>query len=210
MRSFQHVADHVESEPVLSQVTVFRDTDADGRVPDCRAINRHRGICGGRDDSIFFGAFRQVLSQQVQELTRGVRAGLVQSGGKRTDHFVGLTKFLLIGQRVVHAVDQVFLQQHVVDFRGALEVLAPQGLMNIMKQVGSGRHQAVDQAVLDHVDDQAAHASRHHRARHAQHDHHTVAEHLLPDPVSYCERPSLKGNSLHFLQQVGHIFLAIN
>ena len=57
----------------------------------------------------------QFFSQQVQELARGVRPRLIEGRGKAPDHGVGIAKFLFVRQGVVHAVDQVFLQVHIVN-----------------------------------------------------------------------------------------------
>ena len=70
----------------------------------------------------------QFFSQQVQKLARGVRPRLIEGGGKAPDHGVGVAKFLFVRQRVVHAVDQVLLQVHIVDAGRTLKVQPARGV----------------------------------------------------------------------------------
>jgi hypothetical protein len=72
--------------------------------------------------------------------------------------------------------------------------------MNIVKKVGAGGDQAIDQAILDHVDHQPPHPGGHHGARHAHHDHDAISQHLFPDLISGGEVTALEGDALHLFQ----------
>ena len=84
----EDVSDHVEHQTVFSQVAVFRDADADGRVADRGAVDGDAGVVSRGDDAVLFGAFQDFLAEQMEEFPGGVGAGLVQLGGKTADEGV--------------------------------------------------------------------------------------------------------------------------
>ena len=191
-------------------MAVLGDANTDGRVADRRAVERKVALVSGSDNPILLGRLGELLPQQVEELARGVRTRLIQGGGEAADHLVCLPELLFVGEDVVHAIDEVLLQQDVVDLRRALEVVAPQGFVDIVEQVGAGGNQAVDEAVFDEIDHGAPQTCRHHGPRHTHHDHHPVAEHLFPDVISGGQIPALEGDALHLLQQRRDVLASVD
>ncbi len=202
-RGLHHVADHVERETIPARVAIGRDADADGAVGDGGAVQRDAGLGGGRHDAVFLRMLGQLQTQQVQELARGVGPRLIERGGEAADPLIVLAEFLLVGQHVVHAVDQIFGQQHVVDRGRSLVVEIAERLVQVVEEVGAGGNQAVDQPVLDHAHHQPPHSGRNHGARHSHHDGAAVAEHLFPDFESQSELLALEGGALHARQYFG-------
>ena len=85
-----------------------------------------------------------------------------------------------------------------------------QRLMNIVKKIGAGGDQAIDQAILDQVDHQPPHPGGHHGAGHAHHDHDAIAQHLFPDLIGDGEVAALEGDALHLFQQRRDALAAID
>ena len=196
-RGFHHVADHVEGETIPALIAIGGDADADGTVGHRRAIQRNARLGRRRDDAVLLGVLGQLQAEQVQKFARRVGPRLIERRGEAPDPLVVLAKFFFVRQNVVHAVDQVLGQQHVVDGRRALVVEVTQGLMQVVEEVGARRNQAIDQPVFDHANHQPAHSGRDHGARHAHHDGAAVAQHLLPHFERQAELLALEGGALH-------------
>ena len=122
---------------------------------------------------------------------------LIERGGEATDPLVVLAEFFFVGQHVVHAVYQVFGQQHVVDGGRALVMEISQRLMQVVEEVRAGGNQAIDQPVFDHADHQPAHPGGNHGAGHAHHDGAAVAQHFFPNLKRQAKLLALEGRALH-------------
>ncbi len=203
LRGLHHVADHVEREAIAALIAIRRDADADGTVGDGRAIQRDARFGRRRYDPVFLAVLAELQAEQIEELARGVGARLIERSREAPDPLIVLAKLLLVGQHVVHAVHQILGQQHVVDGGRSLVVKIPHRLVEVVKEIGAGGDQAIDEPVFDHADHQAAHPGRNHGAGHPHHDGAAVAQHALPDFECQPELFALECGALHARQDFG-------
>ena len=201
IRRLDDVADDVDQAGARVAMPRLRDTHANRRVRDRRAEDRDAGTIRRREDPFLLRLLPEILTEPVEKFARRVRPALERQH-ERGDPLVVIDELVLLGIRVVHAIDVLRLQRRIVFARRADVVAATARLVEIVVQIGAGRNEAVDVAVLDQVRDDHPQSTGAERARHTQEDRAVVAEHLLPDAARGREVAPLKRNALHARQHL--------
>ncbi len=84
-----------------------------------------------------------------------------------------------------------------------LPVGSSQTFVEVVKEVGTGRNQAVDEAILNEVDYDLAHPRRNHSTGESEEDRALPCEHLRPYINAARQVSSLKGRTCHPLHHFG-------
>ena len=153
-------------------------------------------LVGGGQDAVTLGLLPQMATESMQELAAREWPRR-QRRHEGRDPRVVVDELVLVDEGVVDTIDVVCLEVLVVDTMRSEEVPAASGLVQVVIQVGSGRDDAIDEAVSDQMRDDETHPGGAQGSRHPEEDHHVVAQHLLPDPAGHGEVPPLEGDALH-------------
>jgi hypothetical protein len=137
-----------------------------------------------------------MLAELVEQLARRVRTPL-QRQRKRRDPFVVVDEFILARIRVVDAIDVVRLQLRVIFTRRPDVMTTAACFVEVVVEIGAGRHETIDVSLGDQVGDHHAHAARAQGAGHPQKDRAIGAEHLFPDAPRRRQTPPLERHALH-------------
>jgi len=173
---------------------------APGAVPYGRNENGHIGSMRRPQ----YGGLRQILSYQVHQLPRGVMAGEIQALDEIGYVNIAFMEANLGYKYIVDPVDLALVEVGIIGAGAALVVNNSQTLAQVMKEVGSRAHQAVDPPLPDEIGDELGEASRDHGPGQAQEDRHILLHHPLPDLERCSQLASLKAHLAHVLHQLRH------
>ena len=143
----------------------------------------------------------QMTAEPMEDLARRVRAR-VERHGEIGNPVVVPDELFFRGVGIVDAIDPILGERRVVGVRRSEEVMLAARLVEIVIEVGAGRHEAVDVPVSDEVRHDHSEAARGQRARHSEKNRHVVIEHLQPHAVRGGEIAPLKRDPLHARQDL--------
>ena len=189
-----------------------RAGDADGHaaVHDAGTEHGHARFVRGGENAVFRSNLREFATQQMQKLSRRIGTCLIELTGKATDPFFGFVIFLFAGEQVPHAIDLRRFEFGVSHVWVRLKVMTAQRLVQIMKDDRARQHQHIDEAVLNHVSQQPAHAGRDQRTRKGHHDRRVVAQHVQPNPVRLRQLAAAEASAFHLFQQPSHASVSVH
>ena len=88
--------------------------------------------------------------------------------------------------------------------------MTPERLVQVVKDQRARQNQYVNETVLDHIGEQAAHARRDQRAGRGHGNRGVVAQHVQPDAMSFGQLAAAKASAFHFFQQPSHRTIAVD
>jgi hypothetical protein len=114
---------------------------------------------------------------------------------------------MVIHQGIVNPYDTMFPQGIIIVFLRPHIMPISEAFENIVKNVGTGGNDDIDQLHLDHISDDLAHPARDHRPGQPQKDDTGgIREHLSENFKTLKEVSALKGSILEGLNQVEKAF----
>ena len=160
----------------------LRQPHAERRIRDGRAEDRHVHLVRRGQDPVRLRFVPEVLAQPVQEFTGGMRP-LLERRGELRDPDVVPNELVFVDERVVDPIDVGVGEGTVVGAGRSEKMPVPASLVQVVVQVGAGRHHAVDRAPADQLRDDQAEPSRAQRAGDPEEDQQVVVQHPLPHSV---------------------------
>ena len=120
------------------------------------------------------------------------------------DHLID---FMVIHQGIINSYNAMFSQGIIIAFLGPDIMSISKALKKIMKDVGTGGDDHIDQFHLDHITDHLAHPARNHRPGQSHEDNAGwIIEHLSKNFKTFKDISALKGGVLEGLDQIEKAF----
>src|SRR5207245_2495457 len=181
-------------------VMVLRQRNADRRVVEGGAEGRDAFAIARADQAV--RGLRGDFPHVPQDFAAAVWPWFQRIGEGR-DFVVAFPEEGLIGEGVVHAIEEVLSQDDVVRVRRRLVMPIPMRLVEVMVGDRAGRHDDVDQAELHHVSHHFLQAARRPGARAPEEDGaFRVGHHVLQDGGAEAQGPRLERDVLVAVDEV--------